>query len=215
MVGGINIGANAGRYTNADNEFYLDNVDYLNTSAARAGSFLYADLAIERRLKIRDRLLVEKEGKFGDSGIADGDGEEGMFQMLAVSAGVVKPQYYSNGIWNDFESSVDVYLDDVTYLNGELTFTMSDATTIGPVDISDLLNDITVPFATSPNSPATGKTATSDYGYLQISNSSFTDNEGFTHATGLYWQNTNKYLNIPGAVTLTESTGVNFPNIFS
>ena len=201
MKRAINIGAHSGKYANTDDEFYLDNADYGDTATAKAKSFLYADLATERRLYIRDRLSVGKEGKFGDSGLADGAGEAGMFQMLPVSAGVVKPQWYSNGIWNDFESSVDVYLSNVTYGSGGLTFTMSDATTIGPVDISAVN---TTTFATSPNSPATGQTATSDYGYLQISNSSFDNDEGFTFKDGLRWDNGNTELNIPGAIKMAS-----------
>lgn len=199
-VGNVAIGAYSGRYETGSNKLFVDNTDYLDTATARTNSFLYADLDTERRLYIRDRLAVVKEGKFGTSGLADGAGEVGMFQMAPVSAGVVKPQYYSNGIWNDFASSVDTYLTNVEYSGGGLTFTLSDASTIGPIDISGV-NTIT--FATSPSSPATGKTATSNYGYLQISDTSFTNNEGFTHKAGLLWNNSSNRLEIPGGLKLT------------
>jgi len=216
LEGSIFIGAYAGRYENVSNKFFLDNVDYTDgTTSAQNNSFLYADLATERRLYIRDRLSVEKEGKFGESGLTDGNGETGMFQMLSTGTGTVKPQYYSNGEWQDFANSIDTYLDDVTYSEGELTFTLSDASTIGPIDISDIN---TTTFATSPSSPSTGQTATSNYGYIQISNNSFTNNEGFTYKTGLRWEEVSKQLYIPGAVniaTLTSDSGLSNSSVWS
>lgn len=200
-VGNIFLGAFTGKYSNTNNEFFLDNVDHGDTATAVSDSFLYADLETERRLYIRNRLSVEAEGKFGDSGIIDGSGEEGMFQMLPVSAGVVKPQYYSNGIWNDFANSTDTYLDDFDLTDGILTLILSDLSEVGPIDLTSVN---TTTFATSPSSPATGQTATSDYGYIQISNSAFTNNEGFTYKAGFSYNNTTSELNVPGAVKLSQ-----------
>jgi len=199
LEGSIFIGPFSGKYETASNKFFLDNTDYSNTSTARDSSFMYADLDVERRLYIRDRLSVAKEGKFGTSGLVDAEGEYGMYQMSAETGG--NPQWHDGTVWQDFANSTNTYLDDVTYSGGELTFTLSDASTIGPIDISDINTTL---FATSPSSPATGQTASSDYGYIQISNSSFTNNEGLTYRTGFRISGNDLYL--PGSLVLTASS---------
>lgn len=199
LEGSIFIGAFSGKYETASNKFFIDNQDYLNTTTARDNSFLYADLETERRLYIRDRLSVEKEGKFGTSGLADVEGEYGMYQMSAATGG--NPQWHDGSVWQDFANSTNTYLDDVTYSGGELTFTLSDASTIGPINISDVNSTL---FATSPSSPSTGQTGTSDYGYIQISDNSFTNNEGLTYKAGFKVDSNELY--IPGAINLSAYT---------
>lgn len=195
----IFIGSYAGRYENTSNKFFLDNKDHGDTVTAQSDSFLYAELGTERRLYIRDRLSVEKEGKFGTSGLLDAEGEYGMYQMSAETGG--NPQWHDGTVWQDFANSIDTYLDDVTYSEGTLTFTLSDASTIGPIDISDINTTL---FATSPSSPSTGQTGTSDYGYIQISNGSFTNNEGLTYKTG--FRVNGSELLIPGSINLSSYT---------
>ena len=89
---------------------FLDNADYSDTVTARTNSFLYADLDVERRLYIRDRLSVEKEGKFGTSGLSDAEGEYGMHQMSAASGG--NPQWHDGTEWKDYANSINTYLND-------------------------------------------------------------------------------------------------------
>ena len=204
LEGSIFIGAYAGRQENTSNKFYLDNTSYTDVPTARSSSFLYADLDTERRLYIRDRLSVEKEGKFGYSGLNDASGEYGMYQMSAASGG--EPQWHDGTTWQTFASSTNTYLNDYDLTNSDLTLILSDLSEVGPIDLSGI-NTIT--FATSPSSPATGK-VTSDFGYLQISNSSFTDNEGFTYKTGLRWSDSTNTLSIPGGINLATSSGTGY-----
>jgi len=212
-TGNIQIGSYAGRLNQDDNKFYLDNVSYADYTTEKDSSFLYADLETERRLYIRDRLAVAKEGKFGTSGLLDAEGEYGMYQMSATTGG--NPQWHDGTVWQDFANSTDTYLNDYDLTGSSLTLILSDLTEIGPIDLSGIN---TTTFATSPSSPATGKTATSDYGYIQISNSSFTNDEGFTYKEGLKWVNTTLELLVPGALNIASFTadpGFNNRSIWS
>ena len=213
LEGSVFIGPYAGRYENESNKFFLDNADYSDTATARTNSFLYADLDVERRLYIRDRLSVEKEGKFGTSGLSDAEGEYGMHQMSAASGG--NPQWHDGTEWKDYANSINTYLNYYDLDGTDLTLILSDLSEVGPIDLSGI-NTIT--FATSPSSPSTGQTATSNYGYIQISNSSFTNNEGFTYKAGLRWADTTKELFIPGAANigvLTSDSGLSNTSVWS
>ena len=97
----------------------------------------------------------------------------------------------------------------------DLTLILSDLSEVGPIDLSGIN---TTTFATSPSSPSTGQTATSKYGYIQISNNAFTDNEGFTYKTGLRWLDSSSELFVPGAVNigvLTSGSGLSNNSVWS
>ena len=206
IAGNIGIGAYAGRYSQTSNKFFLDNIDYGSDSAAINGSFLYADLSTERRLYVRDRLAVTKEGKFGTSGLSDAQGEYGMYQMSAASGGT--PQWHDGSIWQNFASSANNYLQEISedpITEGLWHFVVKDST--GTTTIEDLtlqlplLDTIDVPMAYTPSYP---NITASDYGYIQISNSSDSVNKGFYYKAGFKWDNTLGELNIPGAIKLAS-----------
>ena len=206
IAGNIGIGAYAGRYSQTSNKFFLDNIDYGSDSTAINGSFLYADLATERRLYVRDRLAVTKEGKFGTSGLSDAQGEYGMYQMSAASGGV--PQWHDGTIWQNFASSANNYLQEIVedgVTEGLWHFKVKDST--GTTTIEDLtlqlpiLDSIEVPVAYTPSYP---NITASDYGYIQISNTSDSTNKGFYYKAGFKWDNTLSELNIPGTIKLAS-----------
>lgn len=206
IAGNIGVGAYAGRYSQTSNKFFLDNIDYGSDSAAINGSFLYADLATERRLYVRDRLAVTKEGKFGTSGLSDAQGEYGMYQMSAASAGT--PQWHDGTMWQNFASSANNYLQEIVedgITEGLWHFKVKDST--GTTTIEDLtlqlpiLDSIDVPVAYTPSYP---NITASDYGYIQISNTSDSTNKGFYYKAGFKWDNTLSELNIPGTIKLAS-----------
>lgn len=204
IAGNIGIGAYAGRYSQTSNKFFLDNIDYGSDSAAIDGSFLYADLATERRLYVRDRLAVTKEGKFGTSGLSDVQGEYGMYQMSAASGGT--PQWHDGTMWQNFASSANNYLQEIVedgVTEGLWHFKVKDST--GTTTIEDLtlqlpvLNSINVPVAYTPSYP---NITANDYGYIQISNTSDSTNKGFYYKEGFKWDNILSELNVPGTIKL-------------
>ena len=96
-------------------------------------------------------LDVEKEGKFGTSGLSDAEGEYGMHQMSAASGG--NPQWHDGTEWKDYANSTNTYLNDYDLDGTDLTLILSDLSEVGPIDLSGIN---TTTFATSPSSPSTG-----------------------------------------------------------
>lgn len=201
----IFIGAHAGKYESSDNKLYIDNVDYLTEEDAQNESFLYAELSTEKRLYIRNRFAVTKEGKFGDSELSNEDGEAGMFQMVADGP-LVKPQWHDSVEWQDFAAGQNHYLQEISEdlsTEGLYHFLIKDST--GTTTIEDLtlqlpiLEDVEVPVAYTPSYP---NITAADYGYIQISNSSLSINKGFYFKSDFRWNNTLSELNIPGGVKL-------------
>ncbi len=214
IAGNVGLGAYAGRYSQTSNKFFLDNIDYGSDSDAIDGSFLYADLATERRLYVRDRLAVSKEGKFGTSGLTDELGEYGMYQMSAASAGT--PQWHDGTMWQNFASSANNYLQEIVedgITEGLWHFKVKDST--GTTTIEDLtlqlpiLDSIEVPIAYTPSYP---NITASDYGYIQISNTSDSTNKGFYYKAGFKWDNTLSELNVPGTIKLASKASYTTSN---
>ena len=212
----IGIGPYAARYATDDGSFYLDNVDYGGSIAEKAGAFLYADLITERRLHIRNRLAVVREGMFGDSGLSDANGEGGMFQMVDGGGGVIKPQYHDGTVWQDFAAGQNHYLQEISedsVTDGLWHFLVKDST--GTNTIQDLtlqlpiLTDVVVPVAYTPSYPTI---TASDYGYIQISNTSTSTNKGFYYKAGFKWDNSKSELNIPGAIKLSSKAAYTTTN---
>lgn len=211
VKGTIGIGSYAARYETNNNRFFLDNIDYLNTSDARSGSFLYGDLETERRLYVRDHLAVTKEIKLGNSGLTD---EQAATLVSSVGGSLLqiipdgdgyKPQFHDGTIWKDFAVGDNHYLQEVSedpVTEGLWHFIVKDST--GATTIEDftlqlpILTDVDVPIASSPSYPGI------QYGYIQISNASSGTNGGFYYKTGFKWDNTLGELNVPGAFKMAS-----------
>jgi len=211
VKGTIGIGTYAARYETSNNRFFLDNIDYLNTSDARDGSFLYGDLETERRLYVRDHLAVTKEIKLGDSGLTN---EQAATLVSSIGGSLIqvvpdgdgyKPQFHDGTIWKDFAVGDNHYLQEVSedpVTEGLWHFIVKDST--GVTTIEDftlqlpLLTDVDVPIASSPSYPGI------QYGYIQISNASSGTNGGFYYKTGFKWDNTLGELNVPGAFKMAS-----------
>jgi hypothetical protein len=215
LTGSVFLGGYAGRYETTNNKFYLDNTDYLDFATARSSSFLYGDLDVERRLYVRDSLALTKEIKIGDSGLDDAAGASlvasvggSLVQIVDGGGGVYKPQYHNGTVWVDFAAGQNHYLQEISEdlgTEGLWHFIVKDST--GVTTIQDLtlqlplLTDVDVPIAYTPSYPTIGA---SDYGYIQISNSSTAINNGFYYKSGFKWDNTLVELNIPGAIKMAS-----------
>lgn len=209
IVDTVNIGPYAGRTNITNDRLFISNDNYADSAASEAGSLIWGKFD-DGWLRVNNRLYVSEEVRIGTFDVLNTP-SGGMIQFVDAGGGLVKPKYYDEVAWQDFANSVDTYLSGVVYTGdgsvdkftaGVLDFTLSDASTIGPIQI-EIEN---YPFATSPSSPADIGLSSSDYGYLQISNNSFTDNKGFTHVADLKWDNGLGELQVPGTVKMASTS---------
>lgn len=177
------IGSYAGRLEQEGGKFYLGIEYHDNLQDSRDSSLLYGDFYIGR-LWVNNRLSITEEVKIGDFN-TDNTPEGGMVRMTDAGGDLLKPQYYDNTQWVDFANGLNYYVDNITNVGTQWTFTR--------VGLPDIV--VTIPDTYYP--------ASGNKYRVQLSNG---DNN-FIHSDNLSWS-INNILSVNGAVSIkTKSIG--------
>lgn len=201
ISGSVYIGNYTGRLETSNNRFYLGNTDYASLVDAKLGSLLWGDFSTGW-LKVNNRLEVSQEVKVGTFNVSNTP-TWGMLQFIGTgNTDEYKPQYFDGFLWQDFASGANYYLNTVTKATADVGTTSDDfKLTFDMIGIPDFTLQLGSNAFNSTVIPQASEDATA--GLIQISSGDNTDsNRGFSHNTGLFWDDSNTELNIPGAIKI-------------